>query len=229
MTIIKFEPAVLKIESRFKGARFYLKMLEESLPRAKDRAARRLKEEAEARSWPAHEYSAEDDDLKHDFEQVIPCLASSAFIAYLHSVVEYGLSVVCDRLHDRNDLPLKASELSGSAIERSKNYLTKLAKIKVANHPSWSCMKNLAKLRNVMLHAGGELERSGKLKEDISLILEQYPNEISIQDLGWSGTTHEICLSLSLCGQLLNEVELFFGWLLKAAQLQGVTIDDEGT
>lgn len=220
---------VLKFEGRLRGARSYLEMLEESLPRAKDRAARRLMEEAEARSWPAHEYSAENDDLKHDFEQVIPCLASSAFIAYLHSVVEYGLSVVCDRLHNRNNLPLKASELSGSAIERSKNYLTKLAKIKVGSDPSWSYMKDLATLRHVILHAGGEIERSGKLKKDICRIQKQYPNEISIQDLGWPGTTHEIRISLSLCGQLLNEVEMFFGRLLKAAEWQSVTIDEEGT
>jgi len=222
---VKFELAVLKIQGRLDCARAYLEALEESLPHAKNVFAERLREKAEASAWPADEYYAEAGMLEHSFDDEIPGLASNAFIAYLHGIVEHGLTSVANRLGETRELPLKVNEISGSAIERSKTYLTKLAGIRIGNDVSWSGLRDLAKIRNIVLHAGGEIARPD-LKEDIRRLQAQYPGGILLQE-PWLGAPDEIRISLSFCKQMLTEVEQFFDWLFLLAGLQGIAVDKQ--
>lgn len=113
--LISFEPCVLRIKGRLSIAGSYLQSLKRSLPHAKKLAIRELKAKAEADSWVAEEYFADLENLDHDFE-AIPNLAGSAFIAYLHGIVEHGLSIVCDRLYEKKKLPLRMTELAGSPV-----------------------------------------------------------------------------------------------------------------
>lgn len=135
---------------------------------------------------------------------------------------------MCDRLHEQKKLPLKMTDLTGRPIERAKVYLTKLAGIRVGSDPQWSTLMDLARLRHIILHAGGEVRDSNKVDEEINRIHKRYPNEISIEDRDLFGTC-EVSISIPLCQRLLSEVEIFFDRLFKASGLEGITIDEEGT
>lgn len=224
---ICFEPCVLRIKGRLSIAGSYLQTLEKSLPHAKELAIRELKAKAEANSWVAEDYFADSDNLDHDFE-AIPSFAGNAFIAYLHGMVEHGLSIVCNTLYEKKKLSLRMNDLAGSPIERAKTYLTKLAGIRVGSDPSWSALMDFAQLRHVILHAGGEIRGSGNIEKEIKRIQRRYPNEISIEDRDLLGTC-EVCISLPLCQRLLSEVEIFFDRLFKASGLEGITFEDDGT
>jgi len=223
---IRFEPCVIRIKGRLSIAGSYLQTLEEYLPHAKEVASRKLKAKAEAESWAAEEYFADLDTLDHDFE-AIPETASNAFIAYLHGMVEYGLSSVCNTLYEKKKLPLRMNDLTGSPMERAKNYLTKLAGIRLGSDPSWPVLMDLAQLRHLILHAGGEVEGSSNIEKEIKRIQKRYPNEISIHDHYLLGTC-EVCVSLPLCQRFLSEVEIFFDRLFKASGLEGITFKEEG-
>jgi len=224
---IRFEPYVLRIKGRLSIAGSYLQTLEKSLPHAKEVAIRELEAKAKAESWVAEDYFSDLDNLEHDFES-IPGLAGSAFIAYLHGTVEHGFSMVCNRLCEKKNLTLRMSDLAGSPIERAKIYLTKLAGIRVGSDPSWSALMDLAQLRHVILHAGGQIRGSSNIEKKIKRIQRRYPNEISIEDRDLLGTC-EVCISLPLCQRLLSEVEIFFDRLFKASGLEGITFEDDGT
>jgi hypothetical protein len=221
---ICLEPCVLRIKGRFSIAGSYLQTLEKSLPHAKKVAIRELRAKAKAESWVAEEYFSDLDNLEHDFES-IPNLAGSAFIAYLHGTVEHGLSMVCNRLCEKKNLTLRMNDLAGSPIERAKIYLTKLAGIRVGSDPNWSVLMDLAQLRHVILHGGGEVLGSTNIEKEIKRIQKRYPNEISIEDHDLLGT-HEVCISLLLCQRLLSDVEIFFDRLFKSSGLEGSTIKD---
>ena len=223
---IRFEPCVLRIKGRLSIAGSYLKTLEKSLPHAKEVASRELKAKAEVNSWVAEDYFEGLDILDHDFE-AIPSLAGSAFIAYLHGMVEYGLSIVCNTLYEKKKLSLRMNDLAGSPVERAKIYLTKLAGIRIGSDPSWSVLMDVAQLRHVILHAGGEVGGSGNIKKEIHRIQRRYPNEISIEDRDLLGIC-EVCVSLPLCQRLLSEVEIFFDRLFKASELEGITFEEDG-
>lgn len=120
---IRFEPSVLRIKGRLSIAGSYLQTLEKSLPHAKEFAIGELKAKAKADSWATEEYFADLDNLDDDFE-AMPGFASYAFIAYLHGMVEHGLSIVCNTLYEKKNLSLRMNDLAGSPIERAKTYLT---------------------------------------------------------------------------------------------------------
>ncbi len=224
---ISFDPCVLKIKGRLSIAGSYLKTLEKSLPNTKELAIIELKAKAKTEFWAAEEYFEDLDNLDHDFE-LIPSLAGNAFIAYLHGMVEHGLSAVCSRLYEKKKLSLKMNDLAGSPIERAKTYLTKLAGIKVGSDPSWPVLMDLAHLRHVILHAGGEVKDSRNIEEVIERIQRQYPNQISIEDRDLLGT-REVCISLPLCEKLLSEAEIFFTRLFEASGLKGITVEHDDT
>lgn len=219
---INMDPYVLKIIGRLSIAESYLQTLENSLPRAKSLAIRKLKERAKANSWTAEEYFADVDIVDYEFEE-IPALASGAFIAYLHGVVEHGLSTVCNRLNEKKKLPLRVNDINGSPIERAKTYLTKLAGIRFGDDSSWMAMTDLAKLRHVILHAGGEIGKASDIEKEIARIQKRYPNMLSVEDRDFLGV-REVCISLQLCWEVLSEVETFFNRLFKASGLGGITV-----
>ena len=223
--LIRFEPCVLRIKGRLSIAGSYLQTLEKSFPHAKIIAIKELTAKAKAESWIAEDYFSDVTNLEHDFES-IPNLAGSAFIAYLHGTVEHGLSIVCNRLREKKNLPLRINDLSGSPIERAKIYLTKLAGIRVGNDPNWSVLTDLAQLRHIILHAGGEVADNSNIEKDIRRMQSLYPYEISIEDHDLLGI-HEVYISLSLCHRFLSEAENFFDRLFKSAGLQGITIKDD--
>lgn len=223
---IHFESCVLRITGRLSIARSYLQTLENSLPNAKRLAIQELKATAKAHYWDAEEYFEGIGNIDHEFG-AIPDLAGSAFIAYLHGIVEHGLSIVCNTLNKKKKLPLLINDIAGSPIERAKTYLTKLAGIKVGRDPGWSALTDLAKLRHVILHAGGEVGEASNIEKEIARIQKRYPGMLSVEDRDLLGT-REVCVSLPLCRQLLSEVEAFFDRLFKASGLEGVTVIDKG-
>jgi len=217
---IRFEPSVLRIKGRLSIAGSYLQTLEKFLPHAKEVAIRELKAKAKAESWVAEDYFSDLGNLEHDFES-IPNLAGSAFIAYLHGIVEHGLFMVCNRLCEKKNIPLRVNDLAGSPIERAKIYLTRLAGIRVGSDPNWSILMDLAQLRHVILHGGGEVSGSSNIEKEIKRTQSRYPNEISIEDHDLLGT-HEVHISLPLCHRLLSDVEIFFDRLFRSSGLESI-------
>ena len=87
---------------------------------------------------------------------------------------------------------------------------------------------DLAQLRNIILHAGGEVGNSSNIEKEVKRTQKLYPNEISIQDRNLGGT-RVVSISLLLCKWLPQEVELFFIRLFEASGLEGIRIDDNST
>ena len=192
---VKFDWVVVKILSRLDSARAYLDALEEALPHARDVTVQKLKKKAEADEWTDDEYFAEMGVLEQDFKQTIPSIASSAFVSFLYAIVEHGLISISNRLREVKDLPLKVNDIIGSPIDKSKSYLTKIAGIQIGDYPGWSQLMDLAKIRHIILHAGGEIVNSD-IEQSIHRIQKQYPNDVHIENR-WFGAPDEIRISLS--------------------------------
>ncbi|MGD0650295.1 MAG: hypothetical protein ABSA97_04005 [Verrucomicrobiia bacterium] len=81
-----------------------------------------------------------------------------SFVVLLFLTTENQLNRVCDALRVERGFPIGARDLRGaSAIDRCKNYLTKVEGVQLGDMKPWRRMKDLQEIRNCIVHEGGRV------------------------------------------------------------------------
>lgn len=93
------------------------------------------------------------------YDYMFPRSVRYSFIVLLFLVVESQLVLLCEDLRDRGNFSERVQDLNGEAISRCKEYLTRVAGLP-DNHLVWEKIKDLAKVRNCIVHALGKVDRS---------------------------------------------------------------------
>lgn len=107
----------------------------------------RVYEGIDSQSWDI-------DDL---FVNYYPSLKRSSSFLTIHGFVENELQGLCRDLQSHRQLRIAPNDLRGQGIEGATDYLEKVIQIDVCRKsPEWSSLKNLAKLRNCLIHAAGK-------------------------------------------------------------------------
>jgi len=135
--------------------------------------------------WFAQEQMAEDEyDWTYKF--MFPRSLRYSYIVLLFLVIESELVGLCDDIKERRGIPLRANELKGDTIARTKSYLRKLAGLALLDDQLWLAVEDLGKVRNCIVHALGKVELSndqGRLRElatkniGLSISGDGYPDE----------------------------------------------------
>ncbi len=82
-------------------------------------------------------------------------------IVSIYSILESSLNALCKQLKKTNNLSLDLGEIHGEGIERARLYLQKVCHVKFpARTDSWSNIQKLNKIRNCIVHAEGDVERT---------------------------------------------------------------------
>ena len=137
-----------------------------------------------------------------------------SFIVHLFLTIENQLYGLCDEIKKRQNLPIRAKELSGDAIAKCKTYIQKVAGIATVNEVLWQKIEDLAKVRNCIVHTLGKIEFSNDRKrlhdlsaKDIGIsISEDYPSEKGV-----------LLVAPEFCKQAVDDAMELFDEIFEAA------------
>jgi hypothetical protein len=86
-----------------------------------------------------------------------PDIHRTAFVVAIYVFLEDQLNGLCETLRESLDTKLRLSDLSGQGIERALLFMSKVALFNLGDISSLALVKNVNKLRNRLVHAGGIL------------------------------------------------------------------------
>jgi len=143
------------------------------------------------------------------FYQWFPEVQRRSFTILLVIILENEIRSYCNVLYKYGKVPIKYSDLQGSAIEKFMIYSNKLAGI-TFNFPDGMVqnIKSLIKVRNCLAHYSGYLKDFGK-PTDITDFANKFDG-ISVKD-------YQIHLSKGFCKNALELVSSFFNEIFKSS------------
>ena len=109
--------------------------------------------------------------------EILPRIQWYSQYLIVYSTFEHILNELCKIVQRRSSFNLSFKDINGSGIERSKNYLTKVAGVKNPfQEPSWERAKLLSKIRNKITHNNGEIVLTPNNNKDLGtqLAKEKY-------------------------------------------------------
>ena len=143
-------------------------------------------------------------DLDNLYETELYPAMRYSFVVLLHIFTETRLRKFCSELQDERHVPIGVTDLSGSAIERIRTFLTKLAGVSVKDFPEkeWESLQNLQKIRDCIVHAYGHVKdsRDGPWLRKFA----SSKNAVSIGDDG------RLQIELEFCQQQLDNLRRLF-------------------
>lgn len=97
-------------------------------------------------------------DIDGIFLEHFPTLQRSSALITLFSFLEHELDKLCLLFQKTKSLRLELKDINGKGIERSTNYLEKVAGIKtLKNSIEWEKINDTRKIRNIFVHNNGKL------------------------------------------------------------------------
>ena len=214
-----FDPVILDTLGWLSAVRAYLEEIETTLPEAKHRAINRVSETAKHQAWDAETLHLETEIIESKFDFDFPKLLRYSIVTLLHTVVESQLIRLANYLRDRNGLSLQVKDFRGTSIEQTKLYFNKVVNLNVSNDQAWDELRDLATLRNIIVHRGGVQGADKNRQKAVSTLMQKYKGDLSL--LGSSDNPDsEIEVSLNLCRRFLNTIDQFFHRLFQASGLQ---------
>jgi hypothetical protein len=201
------------------GARVYLEEMEKAIPSAEQRERERLRRLAHEQNWDWVEFDVQRQEIDGTFTYWMPRVLTYSLVAYVHSIVEVRLFQLAQYLRKERNLTLKVSEIAGSQIERSRVYLTKVGGLKLGSDPGWSTLRDLAFMRNIVVHRGGIQGTDSQTQQQIQQLIQRYAGKLSLLGKPESPDS-QLIISPDLCTYFLDEIEGFFSRLFAAAGLE---------
>ena len=134
-----------------------------------------------------------------------------SFIVLLFLVIEHQLNQLCDEIKKRRNLPIRANEMSGDVLKRSKAYLHKVAGVSIKN---WESLEDLSKIRNCIVHVLGKVELSKDGKHLKQLAKKNIGISISDEDSHEEGF---LVISAEYCESAVHLAKQFFDEIFDGA------------
>ncbi|MDT8311942.1 MAG: hypothetical protein RQ732_10890 [Methylophaga sp.] len=86
-----------------------------------------------------------------------PNFHRSALVITLYSFLEHQLNILCEIISDSLDSNIRLQDISGKGVEKAWLFFAKIAFFESEKIPTYAFVKELAYLRNKIIHAGGVL------------------------------------------------------------------------
>lgn len=213
------DPVILEPLGWVSSIRAYLEEIETTMPEAKHRAIKRLSETTKQEKWDKESLLLETEILESRFDFDFPKLLRYSIVTLLHTVVESQLIRLANHLRNKKGLSLQAKDFRGTSIEQTKLYFNKVVNLNVSNDPAWGALRDLAELRDIIVHRGGIQGADTHHQKTVERLVDKYKGELVLRGSKDSPDT-EIEISPALCHRFLNTVEKFFHRLFQASDLE---------
>jgi hypothetical protein len=138
--------------------------------------------------------------VEHYDKTMKPILRYS-FVVLVHITFETRLREICDYIVATHNLPVRASELQGSAVEQVKRFFGKLVGIEIGSWDEWRSLKEGQNVRNCIVHSNGVLDDEARRNLQV---LTQPSSGITEDEEG------RLAVSKDYCEIYLAKTEAFF-------------------
>ncbi len=165
----------LEIEVSFVRLSHYLEKMGEQLN------ALSVKEREQARIFSGRGYALYQLATSGIYDHEFPNTLHYSYIVLLFITIEDCLKKTCDFLQLSNNLPLRAKDLRGDAIERCMTFLDKLAGIPRSDFLYYPQVSDLSQIRHCIVHTSGHIEFSDTKKHLLELVRKQ-PELLKLSD-----------------------------------------------
>lgn len=205
----------LEVLGAFSGAKHYLDEMVAAIPAGGEQALLRVRREAEQGGWPWEEFDLAQQEVEGVFLYHLPRVMMRSFVIYLHSLAEHHLNSIARSVRTRGQLVLDIAEIHGRPIERARIYLTKVAGLDVSTLGEWKELRDLATVRNILVHNGGEIGRDQKVRAKLRGLAGRV-HGLSATD-GWDTSHSELAFGHEFCVWASASAYRFFHRLLDLA------------
>jgi len=208
---MKIDMFRIETSNVFHGLSKYQKSMEEYLPVIQESEQFAVEAYRHDESPDAVPFDALMEEYDWVYGYFFPRSLRYSFVVLLFLVIEHQLNQLCDEIKKRQSLPIRANEMSGDVLKRSKVYLEKIAGISINN---WSDLEDLSKVRNCIVHALGKVELSKDEKHLRQLVKRNVGLYISSKDFQEEGY---LVVSADYCESAIRVAKKFFDEIFEAA------------
>ena len=152
-------------------------------------------------------FLSEKDAVEDLFERDLTPAMRYGFVVLVQTVFETRLRKFCSEIQTERSIPVGLAEINGSQIDRARVYLSKLARLPVADFPEWQHMRRMQKIRDCIVHAYGYVTESRNEREVRELANR---DGITIGDFG------RLVVTRSICEAYVDHMAGFFARLFQA-------------
>ena len=219
MPKIRINALVLETFQRLFGVTAFLEVVDKAIPQAEWHEREDLRRLAEEENWDFGDYDVQSQVLDEKFGHWLPRLAAYSLIMLLDSIVETQLFAFAERLGRKKGSNFQVKDMKGRGLEPAALYVKRVApELDVGKDPAWEDIRNLEKLRNIIVHRGGTRGKSEEQQKQTRELVQAYPGKLLLPVT--ADTIYgEIWVSLSLCRDFAAKIEDFFKRVFKAAGL----------
>ena len=143
------------LDSNFHGLQEYARILEDQIERLTNAERQRIRRTSYA---DEAEWQIARDEHRWLFEMVLPRTLRYSCIVSLFTTLETAMNSLCQELRSRKGLRLSVRELKAEPFEKTLIYIKKVAGIDIPDHPFTVTLQSLNKVRNCIVHTGGNVE-----------------------------------------------------------------------
>lgn len=133
---------------------------------------------------------------------------SAVLTAY--SYLELVLHEICTVLEEKNNILFSVKDLKGNGLGRYKCYLKKVLGIEFSEMEGGESIDILNKVRNCIMHSGGDL-RKCKKNIDLSKSIDRNPHLSCVEE-------HLIMISREFVEEVMDDIERFLSSLLRVCR-----------
>jgi hypothetical protein len=206
----------MQFDSVLRMLKDYQLELESQLTRMQKDEASRIDAFLKTIEDPDEQYAEETvigEEYHFTYEVMFPRSQRYSFVVLLFLNLENLLTQFSDGIKRRDGHLIRANDIRGDIVARSKMYLHKMAKIPDLSQGTWDNIDDLSKVRNCIVHTLGEV----KLSSDQRRIQDIAAQEVGLS-IGDSGL-HEgfIVLEPAYCEKAVKDVSLLINELFNKA------------
>jgi len=204
------------------GVRTYIEEIEVAVRDIFFRKAEEQKLLAKELGWDADTYHAESQNLERKYNYWLRQTFTYSVITVLHMIVETRLTALSRSLGKRLKKKLNINDIGGSAVDKNKTYLGKVIELNIFNDTAWEHLKNLQKIRDIIVHRHGA---QGQDKKEVSRLIIYYKGGLTLNGKP-DDDESEIVVSIGQCKDFVGIIEDFFKRLFDMAGLShGVSLE----
>lgn len=196
------------------GTQTFVSAMDDGVAEAWEKARRQLRVSCEENGLEAGEYFTERQVLDEQYESWVTRLSTYASVVAVHALMESELSAIADDFAKRTGAdPKRPRNLDGAA-----KYLARLTNVNVKTQPSWRDMKSVHRLRNLIVHRGGNVTRATD-RDYVGRLAKHYGKQrIRVVANGELRDDH-LFVSQNLCQEFADQAVELFQWLATREEL----------
>ena len=217
MALIRIDRLTVETMGRAWGTQTFVSAMDDGVAEAWEKAQHQLQVFCEENGREAAEYFMERQILDEQYRSWVTRLSTYSAIVAVHALTESELFAIADDFAKRTN-PERPARRRRNLTEAAK-YLDKVANVKVKTQPSWRDMKNVEKLRHLIVHSGGNVT-CATARDKVSRLARHYGERHIRVATGGEFRDDHLFVSQSLCREFADKAVELFKWLTTREELR---------